>query len=95
MEAQGGPRNAKVSAKDPFWEAQGQLNGLKCEPETPRKKRLGVLGRTSEQPKRPNAKNLKKGILTSTIFLSKIQKKKMSKNTPRPIKLSTEKYTYF
>ena len=61
MEAKGGPRDTKMGAKDPFWGAQMQLNGAKGEPEAPRKKPLGVLGRMSEQPERPSSKNLKKG----------------------------------
>ena len=33
MEATGGPRGAKIKAKDPFWGAQMQLNGAKGKPE--------------------------------------------------------------
>ena len=81
MEAKGGPRDAKMKDKDPFWGAQMQLNGPNCEPEAPRKESLGGLGRMSEQPERPSSKNLKKDTLRPTIFPLKIHQKTVQKHT--------------
>ena len=81
MEAKGGPRGAKMEAKDPFWGAQMQLNGLNCEPEAPRKESLGVLGRMSEQPERPSSKNLKKDTLPKA-FRTASQKNNNSLENP-------------
>ena len=95
MEAKGGPRDAKIKAKDPFWGAQTQLNGPECEPEAPKGEPLGVLGRTSEQPQRPSSKNLKKHTLPFTILPPKIHQKTVQKHTKIHQIINRKKYTIF
>ena len=81
MESKGRPMDAKMEAKGPILVAQGQLNSPKCEPRAPRGKPLGVLGRLSDQPERPNSKNLKKNTLSLTTFPPKIHQKTVQKHT--------------
>ena len=95
MEAKGGPRDAKMKDKDPFWGAQMQLNGPNCEPEAPRKESLGGLGRMSEQPERPSSKNLKKDTLRPTIFPLKIHQKTVQKHTKTHQIINRKQYTFF
>ena len=96
MEAKGGPRDAKMGAKDPFWGAQRQLNGPKCEPEAPRKEPLGVLDRISEKPEWLNSKKkLKKDTLSFPIFPPKIHQKTVQKHTKTHQIINRKKYTFF
>ena len=93
--SQRGTKGPKMEAKDLFWGAQMQLNGLNCEPEAPRKEPLGVLGRMSEQPERPSSKNLKKDTLRLTIFPHKIHQKTLQKHTKINHNIGRKKYTIF
>ena len=82
-------------AKDPFWGAQGQLTGPKCEPEAPREEPLGVLGRMSDRSERPSSKNLKKHTLRLTILPLKIHKKTLQKHIKTHPIINRKKYTIF